>query len=62
MLLLDEPTASLDAENRRVVEALIADKKRSGVAIVAICHDEEVREAIADHVVDVTRLSTAAAA
>lgn len=62
VLLLDEPTASLDAENRRVVEALIADKKRSGVAIVAICHDEEVREAIADHVVDVTRLSTAAAA
>lgn len=62
VLLLDEPTASLDAENRRVVEALIADKKRSGVAIVAICHDDEVREAIADHVVDVTRLSTAAAA
>jgi alpha-D-ribose 1-methylphosphonate 5-triphosphate synthase subunit PhnL len=59
-LLLDEPTASLDAENRATVVELIAEKKRRGTAIVAIVHDEAVRRAIADDVVDVTRFSPAA--
>ena len=60
ILLLDEPTASLDAANRATVVELIAEKKRRGAAIVAIVHDDEVRRAIADHVVDVTRFSPAA--
>jgi alpha-D-ribose 1-methylphosphonate 5-triphosphate synthase subunit PhnL len=60
LLLLDEPTASLDAANRATVVELIAEKKRRGVAIVAIVHDDEVRRAIADSVVDVTRFSPAA--
>ena len=61
MLLLDEPTASLDARNRAVVVDLIAEKKRRGAAIVGIFHDDEVRDAIADVVVDVTRLASRAA-
>jgi alpha-D-ribose 1-methylphosphonate 5-triphosphate synthase subunit PhnL len=60
LLLLDEPTASLDAANRATVVALIAEKKRRGAAIVAIVHDDDVRRAIADKVVDVTRFSPAA--
>jgi alpha-D-ribose 1-methylphosphonate 5-triphosphate synthase subunit PhnL len=60
LLLLDEPTASLDAPNRATVIELIAEKKRRGTAIVAIVHDDEVRRAIADIVVDVTRFSPAA--
>jgi alpha-D-ribose 1-methylphosphonate 5-triphosphate synthase subunit PhnL len=60
LLLLDEPTASLDAENRATVVELIVEKKRRGAAIVAIVHDDEVRRAIADDVVDVTRFSPAA--
>ena len=48
ILLLDEPTASLDAANRAVVVELIAEKKRSGVAMVAIVHDDEIRHLIAD--------------
>ena len=60
LLLLDEPTASLDAANRATVVDLIAEKKRRGAAIVAIVHDDEVRSAIADVVVDVTRFSPAA--
>ena len=60
LLLLDEPTASLDATNRAVVVDLIAEKKKRGTAIVAIAHDEEVRDAIADKVVDVTRFASAA--
>jgi alpha-D-ribose 1-methylphosphonate 5-triphosphate synthase subunit PhnL len=60
VLLLDEPTASLDAENCAVVVDLIAEKKRKGVAIVASVHDPDVRDAIADVVVDVSRFSGAA--
>jgi alpha-D-ribose 1-methylphosphonate 5-triphosphate synthase subunit PhnL len=60
ILLLDEPTASLDSANRAVVIDLIAEKKRRRTAIVAIVHDDEVRDAIADTIVDVTRFSPAA--
>jgi alpha-D-ribose 1-methylphosphonate 5-triphosphate synthase subunit PhnL len=58
--LLDEPTASLDAANRGVVVDLIDEKKREGVAIVAIVHDDEIRRLIADRVVDVTSFAAAA--
>ena len=60
ILLLDEPTASLDAANREVVVDLIAEKKRAGVAMVAIVHDDEIRRLIADRVVDVTTFAAAA--
>jgi alpha-D-ribose 1-methylphosphonate 5-triphosphate synthase subunit PhnL len=60
ILLLDEPTASLDAANRAVVVELIAHKKRKGVAMVAIVHDDEIRELIADRIVDVTSFASAA--
>jgi alpha-D-ribose 1-methylphosphonate 5-triphosphate synthase subunit PhnL len=60
ILLLDEPTASLDAANREVVVDLIAEKKRGGVAMVAIVHDGEIRRLIADRVVDVTTFAAAA--
>ncbi|MET4801261.1 phosphonate C-P lyase system protein PhnL [Bradyrhizobium sp. LB11.1] len=60
ILLLDEPTASLDAANRAVVVALVAEKKRQGVAMVAIVHDDEIRHLIADRIVDVTSFAAAA--
>ena len=47
VLLLDEPTASLDAANRRIVVQLIAEAKARGAAVVGIFHDEEVRDAVA---------------
>jgi alpha-D-ribose 1-methylphosphonate 5-triphosphate synthase subunit PhnL len=47
ILLLDEPTASLDAENRAVVIQMVEDAKAKGTAIVAICHDADVRDVIA---------------
>jgi alpha-D-ribose 1-methylphosphonate 5-triphosphate synthase subunit PhnL len=59
VLLLDEPTASLDSENRAAVIDLVAEKKRSGVAVVAIIHEKEVRDALADKIVDVTRFAAA---
>ena len=60
ILLLDEPTASLDAGNRAVVVDLVTEKKRRGAAVVAIVHDDDVRAAIADTLVDVTRFTAAA--
>jgi alpha-D-ribose 1-methylphosphonate 5-triphosphate synthase subunit PhnL len=60
ILLLDEPTASLDAANREVVVKLIDEKKRTGVAMVAIVHDDEIRKLIADRVIDVTDFAAAA--
>jgi alpha-D-ribose 1-methylphosphonate 5-triphosphate synthase subunit PhnL len=48
ILLLDEPTASLDAANARVVVGMIRDAKARGTAIVGIFHDIEVRDAVAD--------------
>ena len=60
VLLLDEPTASLDSRNRAVVIDLIAEKKRRGVAIVAIIHDEDVRDAVADEIVDISGFAAAA--
>ena len=60
ILLLDEPTASLDAVNRAVVVDLIEAKKRAGVAMVAIVHDDEIRKLIADRVIDVSNFAAAA--
>ncbi len=60
ILLLDEPTASLDTRNRAVVIDPIREKKRDGAAIIAIVHDEEARAAIADAVLDVAQFSAAA--
>jgi alpha-D-ribose 1-methylphosphonate 5-triphosphate synthase subunit PhnL len=57
VLLLDEPTASLDSENRAVVTDLIAEKKRRGVAVVAIIHDKNVCDAVADQIIDVARFA-----
>ncbi len=53
ILLLDEPTASLDATNRQMVVELIREAKARGAAVVGIFHDEDVREAVADRLVDI---------
>ncbi|MEJ8310151.1 phosphonate C-P lyase system protein PhnL [Agrobacterium larrymoorei] len=57
ILLLDEPTASLDAANRKVVVEMIRQKKSEGTALLGIFHDEEVREAVADRILDVSQFS-----
>lgn len=48
ILLLDEPTASLDAKNSAAVVELIHEAKARGAAIVGIFHDEAVRNDVAD--------------
>jgi alpha-D-ribose 1-methylphosphonate 5-triphosphate synthase subunit PhnL len=60
VLLLDEPTASLDAANRQVVIAMIQQAKQAGRAIIGIFHDTEVRDAVADRLFPVMPLQEAA--
>lgn len=60
-LLLDEPTASLDAANREVVLGLIEEAKARGAAIVGIFHDIAARERVCTSVVDVTGFTPKAA-
>jgi alpha-D-ribose 1-methylphosphonate 5-triphosphate synthase subunit PhnL len=62
VLLLDEPTASLDAVNRTVVVDMITEKKRAGAAVLGIFHDAEIRKVVADVIVDVTSFAPSAKA
>lgn len=52
-LLLDEPTASLDATNRETVLTLIEEAKARGAAIIGIFHDAPARRRVADREIDV---------
>ena len=61
-LLLDEPTASLDAANREVVLSLILEAKARGAAILGIFHDEGARARVCDRLVDVTGFTPKVAA
>jgi alpha-D-ribose 1-methylphosphonate 5-triphosphate synthase subunit PhnL len=56
-LLLDEPTASLDATNRETVLSLIEEAKAKGAAIVGIFHDVAARDRVADREIDVSRFA-----
>jgi len=62
VMLLDEPTASLDAANREVVLSLIEEAKARGAAILGIFHDEAARDRVCDRLVDVTRFTPGLAA
>ncbi len=53
-MLLDEPTASLDAQNRETVLSLIEEAKTRGAAIVGIFHDVEARNRVCDREIDVS--------
>ena len=54
MLLLDEPTASLDPANRQTVLELITEAKQRGSAMVGIFHDVDIRDRVADREIDVS--------
>jgi alpha-D-ribose 1-methylphosphonate 5-triphosphate synthase subunit PhnL len=54
ILLLDEPTASLDRRNRAAVIEFIRERKRAGAALLGIFHDEVVKQQVADRGIDVT--------
>lgn len=55
-LLLDEPTASLDQNNKNVVLDLIEKAKLNGSAIIGIFHDEAARNKVATREVNLENL------
>lgn len=61
-MLLDEPTAALDAENRDTVLDLIEEAKAGGAAIVGIFHDPVARDRVCDREIDVSRFTPQAVA
>jgi alpha-D-ribose 1-methylphosphonate 5-triphosphate synthase subunit PhnL len=54
ILLLDEPTASLDDRNRDIVAELIQEAKGRGSAIVGAFHDKEIRDAVCTGAFDIS--------
>jgi alpha-D-ribose 1-methylphosphonate 5-triphosphate synthase subunit PhnL len=60
VLLLDEPTASLDAENRAIVVEMIQGALDRGAAMIGIFHDEDVRDAVATRLLQVSEFKVAA--
>ena len=58
-LLIDEPTASLDAANRQTVLDMIEAAKQRGCAIIGIFHDQAAREAVCDREIDVSQFAAA---
>jgi alpha-D-ribose 1-methylphosphonate 5-triphosphate synthase subunit PhnL len=59
ILLLDEPTASLDAANTQTVIDLIHEALARGAALVGIFHDANVGHSVATRHVDVTQFRNA---
>jgi alpha-D-ribose 1-methylphosphonate 5-triphosphate synthase subunit PhnL len=53
LLLLDEPTASLDVDNREVVLELIREAIGAGRCLIGIFHDEAVRDAVATRILPI---------
>lgn len=60
VMLLDEPTASLDAENRAIVVTLIKEALGRGAAMIGIFHDHDVRDAVATRLFGVSEFKAAA--
>jgi alpha-D-ribose 1-methylphosphonate 5-triphosphate synthase subunit PhnL len=54
LLLLDEPTASLDAQNTQTVVTLIQEAIAAGAAAVGIFHDQAVGNQLATRRIDMT--------
>jgi len=59
LLLLDEPTASLDSSNRDVVAELLQEARAAGTAVLGIFHDDDMRHRVATRLFPMRQLSIA---
>lgn len=50
MMLLDEPTASLDPESLQVVLDILSEMKARGTTMIAIFHDRSIMESLMDDI------------
>jgi len=55
ILLLDEPTASLDSGTRDIVMDLIQEAIQAGTCVIAVFHDPPARKEITDRTIDLSR-------
>lgn len=55
LLLLDEPTASLDPETKLLVRDLLLKLKQEGTSMLGIFHDLEFMEGLCDQVYNLTK-------
>jgi energy-coupling factor transporter ATP-binding protein EcfA2 len=53
LVLLDEPTRGIDSSARGALVALVARLRDHGASVVLATHDEDLRNALADRVIDV---------
>jgi alpha-D-ribose 1-methylphosphonate 5-triphosphate synthase subunit PhnL len=53
LLLLDEPTASLDRDSITVVLEILKELRRDGTTMIGIFHDKELMEAVTDEVIPI---------
>jgi alpha-D-ribose 1-methylphosphonate 5-triphosphate synthase subunit PhnL len=58
LLLLDEPTASLDPVNTQTVIEMIVQARAQGVAILGIFHDDTVAQEVVSRTVSMLHLET----
>ena len=54
LLLLDEPTASLDAASAREAVALFQEMKARGTAVIGVFHDRALRDRLSDQVLEMS--------
>lgn len=55
LLLLDEPTSSLDSDSINAVVELLQDLQEDGTTMVMVFHDQDMIDALADHVFTMPR-------
>ncbi len=58
ILLLDEPTASLDLKNRRIVIDLIKEALKDNTCVIGVFHDPEDHSEFGGHTIDLARTTT----
>ncbi|MBQ1387052.1 MAG: AAA family ATPase, partial [Erysipelotrichales bacterium] len=54
ILVLDEPFAGLDTKNRKLFMKILGELKKAGKTLIIATHSEEITEAFADRVLDLS--------
>jgi alpha-D-ribose 1-methylphosphonate 5-triphosphate synthase subunit PhnL len=55
LLLLDEPTASLDRNNRRIILEIVKELKKQNITMIGIFHNPEELEMLSDDILPLDR-------
>ncbi|WP_127578968.1 phosphonate C-P lyase system protein PhnL [Paenibacillus koleovorans] len=56
LMILDEPTASLDNETKQRVLAILREMKQEGTTMIGVFHDWDVMGKVADRILDMSAL------